>query len=260
MEENIAEAVENNVIGTYNVARAAHRNGTKRFVLISTDKAVNPTSVMGLTKRIAELIVSAMPLDGTAKVSTFVSVRFGNVLGSAGSVIPIFKRQIASGGPVTVTHPEMRRYFMSISEAVQLVLQASMMGEGSEVFVLDMGEPVPIMELAHSMIRLAGLVPGEDIDIRVTGLRPGEKLFEEVRLEGENILPTHHEKIRRFRSKGPTPQSLVRWLETLRMLLMVGDSDAIKMHLTRLVPEYQGPMVMNREARAASASQTVAQV
>lgn len=249
MEDNIPEAVENNVIGTYNVARAAHRNGVQKFVLISTDKAVNPTSVMGLTKRVAELIVAAMPLDGTPKLGAFVSVRFGNVLGSSGSVIPIFQRQIASGGPVTVTHPEMRRYFMSIAEAVQLVLQASTMGEGSDVFVLDMGEPVRIIELARNMIRLAGLVPDEDIDIRVTGLRPGEKLFEEVRLNGENILPTYHEKIRRFRSRGPAPQVLLRWLETLRMLLMMGDGAALKAHLMRLVPEYQGVAVPGRDRR-----------
>lgn len=240
MEENITEAIENNVIGTYNVARAAHWNGVKTFVLISSDKAVNPTSIMGVTKRIAELLVSAMPLDGGPKVGAFVSVRFGNVLGSAGSVIPIFQRQIAAGGPVTVTHPEMRRYFMSISEAVQLVLQASTMGERSEVFVLDMGEPVPIMELARNMIRLAGLEPGEDIDIQVTGLRPGEKLFEELQLNGENVLPTPHEKIRRLRSQAPNPRFIARWLERLRMLLMEGDNDALKAHLLLLVPEYQG--------------------
>ncbi len=240
MEENIAEAVENNVLGTYNVARAAHKHGVQRFVLISTDKAVNPTSIMGMTKRVAEQIVSGMPLDGSSKSGVFVSVRFGNVLGSSGSVIPIFQRQIAAGGPVTVTHPDMRRFFMSISEAVQLVLQASTMSEGRDVFVLDMGEPVSILELANNMIRLAGFVPGEDIDIRVTGLRPGEKLYEELRLEKENVLPTLHQKIRRFRSQPPNSQDLLRWLENLRMLLMVRDPSALKTHLTRLVPEYQG--------------------
>ena len=240
MEEHVTEAIENNVIGTYNVARAARQNGVKNFVLISSDKAVNPTSIMGVTKRVAELIVSAMPLDGSPKTGAFVSVRFGNVLGSAGSVIPIFQRQIASGGPVTVTHPEMRRYFMSISEAVQLVLQASTMGEGSEVFVLDMGEPIRIMELACNMVRLAGLVPGEDIDIRVTGLRPGEKLYEELQLDGENILPTPHEKITRFRTQPPNPRYLAWWLEHLRILLMEGNSKALKAHLLLLVPEYQG--------------------
>jgi FlaA1/EpsC-like NDP-sugar epimerase len=155
-------------------------------------------------------------------------------------VIPIFRRQIAAGGPVTVTHPDMRRYFMSISEAVQLVLQASTMAEGSEVFVLDMGEPVRIMELARNMIHLAGLVPGEDIDIRVTGLRPGEKLFEELQLSGEDILPTPHEKIRRLRSQAPNPRYVARWLERLRIMLMEGDGEALKAHLLLLVPEYQG--------------------
>jgi FlaA1/EpsC-like NDP-sugar epimerase len=195
---------------------------------------------MGVTKRVAELIVSAMPLDGSPKTGAFVSVRFGNVLGSAGSVIPIFQRQIAAGGPVTVTHPEMRRYFMSISEAVQLVLQASTMGEGSEVFELDMGEPVRIMDLAQNMVRLAGLVPGEDIDIRVTGLRPGEKLFEELHFDAENILPTPHEQIKRFRAQTPDPRHVAWWLEGLRILLMEGDSEALKAHLLLLVPEYQG--------------------
>ena len=243
MEENICEAIENNVIGTYNVVQAAHRAGVSNFVLISSDKAVNPTSIMGLTKRVAELIVSATPLDGGTKTGAFVSVRFGNVLGSAGSVIPIFRRQIAAGGPVTVTHPDMHRYFMSVSEAVQLVLQASTMGEGSEVFVLDMGDPVRIMDLAQNMIRLAGLRPEKDIEIRVTGLRPGEKLFEELKLDGEHVLPTHHEKIRRFRLETPDPLYLRRWLERLRILLMEGNSQGLKTHLLLLVPEYQGSPV-----------------
>jgi FlaA1/EpsC-like NDP-sugar epimerase len=244
MEENIAEAIQNNVIGTYNVVRAAYRAHVERFVLISSDKAVNPTSIMGLTKRIAEILVSSMPLDGRPEPGAFVSVRFGNVLGSAGSVIPIFQRQIAAGGPVTVTDARIQRYFMSIAEAVQLVLQASTMGEGSEVFVLDMGEPVRIMDLANNMIRLAGLVPGEDIEIRITGLRPGEKLFEELQLGGEDILPTPHEKIRRFRSAPPDAMSVARWLERLRILLMYGDVDALKTHLVLLVPEYQGSVAV----------------
>jgi len=240
MEDNIAEAVENNVIGTYNVARAAYRHGVKNFVLISSDKAVNPTSIMGMTKRVAELIVSAMPFDGGRKSGAFVSVRFGNVLGSSGSVIPIFKKQIATGGPITITHPEMRRYFMSISEAVQLVLQASIMGEGSEVFVLDMGEPVLITDLARNMICLAGLTPGEDIDIVISGLRPGEKLFEEVQMDGENVLPTHHEKIRRFQSEGPGPDAMMCWLDRLQVLLSGGSGESLILHLAQMVPEYQG--------------------
>jgi len=240
MEENIREAVENNILGTYNVARWAHWAGVKKFVLISSDKAVNPTSIMGVTKRIAEQIVAAIPLDGSTKPGGYVSVRFGNVLGSSGSVIPIFQRQIAAGGPVTVTHEEMRRYFMSISEAVQLVLQASTMGEDSEVFVLDMGEPVRIIDLATNMIRLAGLAPDEDIEIRVTGLRPGEKLYEELQLDGEDILPTLHEKIKRFRSEPPNPADIANWLKQLRALLVQGNRDALKAHLLTLVPEYQG--------------------
>jgi FlaA1/EpsC-like NDP-sugar epimerase len=247
MEENIAEAVENNVIGTYNVAHRAARAGVEKFVLISTDKAVNPTSIMGLTKRVAELIVSAMPLDGSPRAGAFLSVRFGNVLGSSGSVIPIFQRQIAAGGPVTVTHPEMRRYFMSISEAAQLVLQASSMGEGSEVFVLDMGEPVRILDLAANMIRLAGLVPGEDIEIEFTGLRPGEKLYEELRYDHEHTLPTPHNKIGRFRSESRNPRYIARWLADLQLFLAEGNADAIKAHLLLLVPEYQLPAIVRKQ-------------
>jgi FlaA1/EpsC-like NDP-sugar epimerase len=247
MEKNIPEAIQNNVIGTYNVARAAHCARVKKFVLISSDKAVNPTSIMGLTKRVAELIVSAIPLDRGPKTGAFVAVRFGNVLGSAGSVIPIFQRQIAAGGPVTVTHPDIQRYFMSISEAVQLVLQASAMAEGSEVFVLDMGEPVRIMDLAHNMIRLAGRVPGKDIEVRITGLRPGEKLFEELQLDGENVFPTPHEKIKRFRAEPPNAQYVAHWLERLRILLMQGDGEALKAHLMVLVPEYQGAVLVPEE-------------
>jgi FlaA1/EpsC-like NDP-sugar epimerase len=260
MEENALEAVENNVLGTYHVALAAHREGVRKFVMISTDKAVNPTSVMGATKRAAELIVSAMPLDGTSGATTFVSVRFGNVLASAGSVVQVFQKQIAAGGPVTVTHPEMRRYFMSIPEAVQLVLQASTMGNGSEVFVLDMGEPVPILELARNMIRLAGLEPEEDIDIRFTGPRPGEKLFEELKIEGEDILPTYHEKIKIFRSHGPGTQYLAHWLEMLRILIAERDSAGVRAHLNALVPEYiayagvNGSPLRRKTAAGAAAS------
>lgn len=241
MEENIAEAVENNVIGTYNVAHWASRAGVKKFVLISTDKAVNPTSVMGITKRVAELIVSAMPLDGSSRRGAFLSVRFGNVLGSSGSVIPIFQRQIAAGGPVTVTHPDMRRYFMSISEAAQLVLQASSMGQGSEVFVLEMGEPVRILDLAKNMIRLTGLIPGEDIEIKFTGLRPGEKLFEELRYNHEQTLPTPHNKISRFQSEPSNALYLARWLAHLRSFIEEGTAETLKKHLLLLVPEYRGP-------------------
>ncbi len=240
MEANLIEAVENNIIGTYNVAQAAHRNRVEQMVMISSDKAVNPTSIMGVTKRISELIISAIPLDGGPKTGNFVSVRFGNVLASAGSVVPIFKRQIAAGGPITITHPDMRRYFMSIPEAVQLVLQASTMGKKSEVFVLDMGEPVRIIELARQMIRLEGLVPDEDIEIRVTGLRPGEKLFEELRFAAEDIMPTYHDKIKIFHSPLPDAKQVAGWLEEMRGLLERRDAVEVKAHLLKLVPEYIG--------------------
>src|SRR5262249_52850234 len=207
------------------------------FLMISSDKAVNPTSVMGVTKRIAELIVSAAA-SGENKTK-FVSVRFGNVLGSNGSVVPIFQAQIAAGGPVTITHPEMRRYFMSIREAVQLVLQASTMGKGSEIFVLDMGEPVRVLDLAHNMIQLAGLRPDEDIEIRFVGLRPGEKLFEEIAFDGENMLPTYHEKIRIFRGTLVEPNALSAWIDQLQVLIVRRDVDRIVAHLRGLVPEYR---------------------
>jgi FlaA1/EpsC-like NDP-sugar epimerase len=249
MEANLIEAVENNIVGTYNVVQEAYRNKVSQLVLISTDKAVNPTSIMGVTKRIAELIVAAMPLDGGPQYGTFVSVRFGNVLASAGSVVQIFKRQIAAGGPVTITHPEMRRYFMSIPEAVQLVLQASTMGKGSELFVLDMGEPVPILDLARNMIRLAGLIPDEDIEIRVTGLRPGEKLFEELRFAAEDVLPTYHDKIKIFRPSTFPAEVLITWLQQLQVLLNYRDADEIKAHLLKVVPEYMGSSPQPRSAK-----------
>jgi FlaA1/EpsC-like NDP-sugar epimerase len=240
MEAHVLEAAENNVIGTYNVARAAHANEVPRFLMISSDKAVNPTSIMGVTKRIGEIIVSAMPLAGGPCHGAFVSVRFGNVLASNGSVVEIFERQIAKGGPVTVTHPDMCRYFMSIPEAVQLVLQAFSMGTGGEIFALDMGEAVRITELARNMIRLAGFTPGQDIQIKHTGLRPGEKLFEEVRMDSEDMLPTHHEKIKIFRSAPPVRSQIAEWLDDLHLLLRAGDSEEVKSHLLKLVPEYIG--------------------
>lgn len=240
MESQPLEAVRNNLFGTLNVALAAQRHDVRRFVMISTDKAVNPTSIMGATKRAAELLVSAMPLNLQPCSTTFAAVRFGNVLASAGSVVPIFQRQIAAGGPVTVTHPDMRRYFMSIPEAVQLVLQASIMSKGSEIFVLDMGEPVSIVSLARNMIRLAGYQPDEDIAIRFTGLRPGEKLFEELHLDSEDLLPTYHEKIKIFRSSQPNPLFIARWLEEAEALLHSGNSSLLIEHIAALVPEY-GP-------------------
>ena len=239
MEAHVLEAARTNVLGTWNLVRAAYRQRVSSFVMISTDKAVNPSSVMGLTKRIAELIVHAQSSNGTASATRFASVRFGNVLGSNGSVVPLFQGQIAAGGPVTVTHPNMRRYFMSVSEAVGLVLQASTMCKDSQIFVLDMGEPVRIMDLAVNMIELAGLVPHEDIEIRISGLRPGEKLFEELRVEGENISQTYHEKIKIFSGTRLTRRALETWLSPLARSIDARDSEAVLTHLRSLVPEYQ---------------------
>ncbi|MDD2432874.1 MAG: nucleoside-diphosphate sugar epimerase/dehydratase [Clostridia bacterium] len=192
MEENPGEAFKNNVLGTRNVAEAVDRTGVESFVFISTDKAVNPTSVMGATKRIAEMVIQNFNEISTTK---FVAVRFGNVLGSRGSVVPIFQEQIRKGGPVTVTDPEMRRFFMTVAEAAQLVLQAGGMAEGGEIFILDMGEPVKIVDLARDLIRLSGLEPEEDIKIEFTGIRPGEKLYEEILTEAEGITATKHQRI-----------------------------------------------------------------
>jgi FlaA1/EpsC-like NDP-sugar epimerase len=235
MEWNPGEAVKNNVFGTKTLADAADRHGAERFVMISTDKAVNPTSVMGVSKRVAEIYVQALSQRSRTR---FVTVRFGNVLGSNGSVIPIFKQQIADGGPVTVTHPEMRRYFMTIPEASQLVLQAGTMGEGGEIFVLDMGEPVRIADLARDLITLSGLRPGIDIEIQFTGVRPGEKLFEELSVDAENAAKTRHPKIfvGRFRPHG---WELVQ--RQLRELQAVAGADpaAVRRKFQDMVPEYR---------------------
>lgn len=239
MELHVPEAAKNNVLGTWNLVQAAARNQVSHFLMISSDKAVNPTSIMGVTKRVAELIVSAMAANGAGQGTKFVSVRFGNVLGSNGSVVPIFQAQIAAGGPVTVTHPDARRYFMTVREAVQLVLQASTMGKGSEIFVLDMGEPIRITDLARNMIRLSGLVPDQDIEIRYIGLRPGEKIFEELTTTGENILPTYHDKIKIFQGPQVSPGLVEAWIAELQALLERGDEAALVAHLKRLVPEYQ---------------------
>lgn len=239
MEHNVIEAVTNNVIGLDNMVTAAHRNGVSSFVMISSDKAVNPTNVMGLTKRVTELIAASMPNSDGENGTKFVSVRFGNVLGSNGSVVPIFKEQIARGGPVTVTHPDMRRYFMTIPEAVQLVLQASVMGKGSEIFVLDMGEPVRIIDLARNMIRLSGHEPDVDIPIQFVGLRPGEKLFEELCTESEETQPTDHEKIMVFCGSVPQRKFMEGWVSDLRSLVSERDDVRVLSHLADIVPEYR---------------------
>jgi FlaA1/EpsC-like NDP-sugar epimerase len=239
MESQVIEAVKNNVIGTWNVVQAARRRGVSSLLLISTDKAVNPSSIMGLTKRVGELMVAAMPSEPSR--ARFTAVRFGNVLGSNGSVVPLFQSQIAAGGPVTVTHPDVRRYFMSIREAVQLVLQASTMGKGSEIFLLEMGEPVRIADLARNMIRLSGLVPDDDIEIRYVGLRPGEKLFEELITDGENILPTYHEKIKIFQGPSVSLKMIEAWVKQAEELIARRDEGGLVEHLKNLVPEYQAP-------------------
>jgi FlaA1/EpsC-like NDP-sugar epimerase len=239
MEDSLIEAVSNNVFGLYNMVQASVQNGVKSFVMISTDKAVNPTNIMGLTKRVAELVVSSMPTTGHFPCTRFVSVRFGNVLDSNGSVVPIFKAQIAAGGPVTVTHPEMRRYFMTIPEAVQLVLQASTMGQGGETFVLDMGEPVRILDLAKNMIRLSGHEPDVDIPIRFVGLRPGEKLFEELSTSSDQVLPTRHEKIMIFCGSTLEHETMRRWLVELRSACLQRNQCVVLARMMGIVPEYQ---------------------
>ena len=235
MESNPVEAISNNVIGTYNVTKAAVEIGVERFLLISTDKAVNPTSVMGATKNIAELIVKdAANRSG----KPFVAVRFGNVLGSRGSVVPIFRDQIAHGGPITITHPDVKRYFMTIPEAVQLVLFSASMGKGGEVFVLDMGEPVKISDLAKDLIRLSGLELGKDIDITYSGLRPGEKLFEELLLDEESFEKTSHRKIFICRN-GNGSREIQTEITHARSLILRASTAELGRFLEEMIPGFQ---------------------
>jgi FlaA1/EpsC-like NDP-sugar epimerase len=238
MEQNPGEAVRNNILGTRIVGEAALASGVERFVLISTDKAINPTNVMGATKRLAEYIVETMNRRGQTR---FTVVRFGNVLGSNGSVVPLFAEQIRKGGPVTVTHPEIKRYFMTIPESVQLVLQASVMGQGGDVFVLDMGEQIRVADLARNMILLSGHIPDQDIKIVFTGLRPGEKLYEELFDHGERVEPTSHEKIKRAVNQALLePDELDRRIRELVKLLDGGSSqDKIVRTLRQTVSTYE---------------------
>jgi FlaA1/EpsC-like NDP-sugar epimerase len=277
MEANPGEAIKNNVLGTKIVADAALAHGSAAFVLISTDKAVNPTSVMGAAKRCAELYVQSLNNEGSAfrvqgaalralnsesrtpnpepcsnPSTRFVAVRFGNVLGSSGSVVPIFQKQIAAGGPLTVTHPEMKRYFMTIPEASQLVMQAAAIARGGEIFILDMGEPVRILDLAREIIRRSGLTE-EDIPIVFSGVRPGEKLYEELANDNEQTMPTAHEKLRVWQLPTATPEQAQ---EMIRVLSAVTDAsgDEVRMALKRFVSEYQSPLLPVMPMRLVSES------
>ena len=236
MERHVFAAIENNIFGTWHVAQAAMLHGVRDFVMISTDKAVRPTSMMGASKRMAELVIRSLQNESCTK---FVAVRFGNVLGSNGSVVPILKEQIAVGGPVTVTHPEMSRYFMTIPEASQLVLQAFSIGRGGEVFVLDMGQPVKIVDLARNLILLSGLQPDRDIKIQFTGLRPGEKLYEELNLQNESMVATSHEQIRSYISPALIDaRQMSEYLRELRQISSEQDVGRLLLFLKNLIPNY----------------------
>ena len=236
MEKNPEEAVKNNVFGTLNVAELSSKYKVRKFVQISTDKAVNPTNIMGATKRICEMIIQLMDKNSSTE---FVAVRFGNVLGSNGSVIPLFKEQIKNGGPVTVTHPDIIRYFMTIPEAVSLVLTAGGLAKGGEIFILDMGDAVKIKDLAENLIRLSGFKPGKDIIIEYTGLRPGEKLYEELLLDEEGIKKTDSEKIYIGKPINIDVVKFKEQLEDLKRCADDNDEDEIEKAISSIVPTFK---------------------
>jgi FlaA1/EpsC-like NDP-sugar epimerase len=241
MELNPTEAVLTNVLGSKILVDLSLTHNVSSFVLISTDKAVNPTSVMGSTKRVAEIYAQAANQLGKTR---FITTRFGNVLGSNGSVIPLFKKQIEAGGPVTVTDPEVTRYFMTIPEACQLVLEAGAMGEGGEIFIFDMGESVKIIDLARQMITLSGFEPETDIPIEITGLRPGEKLYEELLNDQENTLPTHHPQIKRAKVRANDFEHVNEQIDGLITLFNAQDNDKLVQRIKAIVPEFKS---MNSE-------------
>jgi FlaA1/EpsC-like NDP-sugar epimerase len=257
MESHVFEAVENNVFGTRQVAQAAARYGAEEFVLISSDKAVRPANILGATKRLAELVCLGLPGSPTpsgsaarAKTCTrFMAVRFGNVWGSNGSVVPLFERQISAGGPVTITHPEMQRFFMTVSEAAQLVLQAAVLGSGGEIFVLDMGEPVRIIDLARSLIARDSLAP-ENVAIQFSGIRPGEKLREELIGPGESTVPTKHASVWICRGKLAEPKVLTSVLEKIERGVEARDAAAVVAALQEIIPEYQPSSFLGDRTRS----------
>ena len=236
MESQPGEALKNNTLGTTLVANLASQHGAKKFILISTDKAVNPTNIMGASKRLAEIAVQSLQQKPENK-TRFIAVRFGNVLGSSGSVIPLFQKQIKEGGPLTVTHPEVTRYFMTIPEAVGLVLQSACQGNGGDILVLEMGKPLKVIDVARQLIELSGLKPDTDIEIKIIGLRPGEKMFEEIQHTGEEYSPTNNERI--FRFTGPVLEytNLEHILKEINSLILK-ENDVCKRGVQKLVPEY----------------------